>query len=317
MSDLFSLIPVRPKELQVGKPLPWPVYDWHGKLLLAAGAVIESQSQLDGLIGTGYIHDSRWDIETKKPASMSAPLMSKVKRVQSDIANQKEPIEEQKGEQADKDVVLDLDDAKWVVGETLYMQAVDNSSVRYTVRMIGYAKNKSVIVTAPMLDGKFEFIRDGQAFVVRAFSGKKAFAFLASAVKSVHTPYPYLHLSYPKEVRCTVVRKGIRAQVKLIASVTLGVPERTAAATLHDLSTGGTSGTLKEQLGRKGDVGVIKFKLHVADVDEYMNVKAVLRSVVPAENGEGFRHGFEFVDTTVRDRLVLTAFVHQALVESE
>jgi c-di-GMP-binding flagellar brake protein YcgR len=204
-----------------------------------------------------------------------------------------------------------------VVGETLYMQAVDNSSVRYTVRLIGYAKNKSVIVTAPTQEGKFEFIRDGQAFVVRAFSGKKAFAFLASAVKTVHTPYPYLHLSYPKEMRCTVVRRGIRAQVKIIASVTFGRPERTAAAMLLDLSTGGSSGNIKEEIGRKGDEGYVKFKVHVAGVDEFVSLKAVLRSVVPAENNEGFRHGFEFIDTNVRDRLVLTAFVHQTLVESE
>jgi len=136
-------------------------------------------------------------------------------------------------------------------------------------------------------------------------------------VKSVHTPYPYLHLSYPKEMRCTVVRRGLRAQVKLIAAVTLGQPERTAAATLLDLSTGGTSGNIKEQVGRKGDEVFVKFKLHVADVDEFMSLKAVLRSVVPAEDGAGFRHGFEFIDTTVRDRLVLTAFVHQTLVESE
>ncbi|HYD81499.1 MAG TPA: flagellar brake protein [Paucimonas sp.] len=309
MSDLFNLIPVRPKELAVGKPLPWPIYDWHGNLLLAAGVVIESQSQLEGLIGTGFIHDPRWDIEVKKPTSVSAPLMSKAKKVH--------PEPEEKPAPADKEVVMDLDDVKWVVGETMYMQAVDNSNVRYTVRLIGYVKNKSVIVTAPVLDGKFEFIRDGQAFVVRAFSGKKAFAFLASAVKSVHTPYPYLHLSYPKEMRCTVVRRGIRAQVKIIASVSLGDPERTGAATLLDLSTGGTSGILKEQLGRKDDEGRIKFKLHVAETDEYMNLKAILRSVGPAENGEGFRHGFEFIDTTVRDRLVLTAYVHQALVEAE
>jgi c-di-GMP-binding flagellar brake protein YcgR len=309
MSDLFSLIPVRPKELEVGRPLPWPVYDWHGNLLLAAGVVIESQNQLEGLIGTGFIHDSRWDIEVKKPTSVSAPLMSKAKRVQA------EP--EEKPQSTDKDVILDLDDVKWVVGETLYMQAVDNSSVRYTVRLIGYAKNKSVIVTAPTQDGKFEFIRDGQAFVVRAFSGKKAFAFLASAVKTVHTPYPYLHLSYPKEMRCTVVRRGIRAQVKIIASVTFGRPERTAAAMLLDLSTGGSSGNIKEEIGRKGDEGYVKFKVHVAGVDEFVSLKAVLRSVVPAENNEGFRHGFEFVDTNVRDRLVLTAFVHQTLVESE
>ena len=133
----------------------------------------------------------------------------------------------------------------------------------------------------------------GQTYVVRAFSGKKAYAFTAIAVKSVHTPHPYLHLSYPKEIRCAVVRQGARAEVKIIASVSLGEPERTGAAELCDLSIGGTSGIMKQALGKKGEIGRIKFKVNAADHDEYLNLKTVLRSVSPAESGDGFRHGFE------------------------
>lgn len=308
MTDLFSLIPVRPKELEVGRPTPWPIYDWHGNLLLAAGVRIENQSQLDGLIGVGFIHDDRWDLDAKKRQASAAPPMGVRKTVEAP------PPVEDKG---DKEVVMDMDEVRWAVGETLYMQSVENQAVRYTVRLIGYVKGKSVLVTAPTLDGKFEFVRDGAAFVVRAFSGKKAFAFIANALKSVHVPYAYLHLSYPREMRCTVVRKGIRAQVKIIAAVAFESPERSAAATLTDLSTGGASGILREQVGRKGEECAVKFKLHVADVDEFLSLKAVVRSVAPAESGEGFRYGFEFVEVGTRERLILTAYVHKTLVEAE
>ncbi|HYD96891.1 MAG TPA: flagellar brake protein [Noviherbaspirillum sp.] len=312
MADpVVSLMPVRPAELAVGKPLSQAIYDWHGKLLLQAGCVIETKSQLEGLIENGYIHDSAWDL---RPKQAPDPLLTSPSRRPS--ASTEAPAEADQG-QAGKEVIVGLDDVRWYVGETLYLQLIDNPSVRYTVRLIGYVKNKTVMVTAPAVDGKLSFVRDGQTFVVRAFSGKKAYAFITSAVKSLHSPHPYLHLAYPKEVRCTVVRRGVRAQVSIIASVTLGTPERTGAAMLTDLSMGGTSGTIKQVLGQKGEEGLIKFKVHAAGQDEFLSLKMALRSVTPAENGEGHRHGFEFLDVSIHDRLILSAFVHQILAEGE
>lgn len=304
---VVSLVPVRITELAVGKPLQQPIYDWHGNLLLAAGYVIENQSQLDDLIDKGFIHDSAWDINPGVPKS--PPTKVQPKKTAAEAA----PIVES----GSKETVVNMDDVRWYVGETLYLQQIDNPAVRYSVRLIGFVKNKTIFITAPSVDGRLEFVRDGQTFVVRAFSGKNAYAFVAAAVKSVHSPHPYLHLSYPRELRCTVVRRGVRAQVNLIASVSLGRPERTAAAVLNDLSMGGTSGTIKYALGTKGEEGQIKFKVNAAGQDEFLNLRSVLRSVAPLENGEGFKHGFEFMDLSLQDRLILSAYVHQSLVEGE
>jgi hypothetical protein len=310
MADpVVSLVPVRVSELAVGKPLPQAIYDWHGNLLLAAGCVIESKSQLEGLIDNGFIHDSAWDL-APKPAR--EPMLSVSSR-----RNSPEPAPEPQDTNSSKEIVVGMDDVRWCVGETLYLQQIDNPSIRYTVRLIGFVKNKTVMVTAPAIDGKLEFVRDGQTFIVRAFAGKKAYAFVTSAVKSVHSPHPYLHLAFPKEVRCTVVRRGVRAQVKIIASVGLDNPERVGAAVLTDLSMGGASGTLKQLLGQKGEEGQIKFKVHAAGQDEILNLKMVLRSIGPAEGGDGYKHGFEFLDVSIHERLILSAFVHQTLAEGE
>ncbi|NEX62606.1 flagellar brake protein [Noviherbaspirillum galbum] len=310
---VISLVPVRGSELAVGKPLSQSVYDWHGKLLLGAGCVIESASQLESLTESGYVADSTWDLKPAEPKP--SPLMKPSVGAKPEKPAQKPgaPFDDDQG----KEVVTAMDDIRWQVNETLYLQQIDNPNIRYTVRMIGFMKGKMVFVTPPAADGKFEFVREGQIFVARAFSGKKAYAFAAAAMKSVMTPHPYLLLSYPKEVRCTVVRRGVRAAVKLIASVTVGQPERTGAATLTDMSIGGTSGLLKQAIGVKGDEGIMKFKVHAAGQDEFLSVKIVLRSVAQAENGEGFRHGFEFVDLSIHDRLILSAFVHQTLAEGE
>jgi c-di-GMP-binding flagellar brake protein YcgR len=309
MAEPISLIPVRQNEIALGKPLRWAVYDWHGKLLLASGSVVETQSQMDSLIANGFFHDKSWDTELASSRAKS-PLLGRPNK--SNSSKEEAALEE---ESKNKDVVMDMDDVHWFVGETLYLQLHDNAAMRYTVKLIGFVKNKTVFVTAPTLAGKFEFVRDGQTFVVRAFSGKNAYAFTASAVKSIHTPHPYLLLSYPKQVRCTVVRQGARAEVKIIAAVTLDQPERMGATMLTDLSMGGASGSMKELLGKKGEEGRIKFKVHVADQDEFLNLAIVLRSVLLSENGDGFKYGFEFVDVSAHEKMILSAFVHQTLVE--
>lgn len=311
---VISLIPVQASDLMLGMPLQRSLYDWHGKLLCPAGSIISSQEQLDALMESGFVQDSAWDL---KPAPESGPAATAPAPAPRTPPEAPEAAPVAESGTVPKEVVIGLDDVRWFVGETLHLQQIDNPAIRYTVRLIGYVKNKTVFVTAPTVDGKFEFIRDGQMFVVRAFSGKKAYAFTAAAVKSAHSPHPYLHLSYPKEVRCTVVRRGARAQVKIIAAISLGSPEKVGAATLTDLSMGGASATMKQMVGARGDIGRVKFKVHAAGQDEYLNLGVVLRSVSPCENGDGYKHGLEFVDVSIHDRLILSAFVHQTLAEGE
>lgn len=304
MIEAVSLIPIRPSEVEVGKPLLRPIYDWHGKLLLASGFVVENENQLNGLIENGFFHDAGWE-----PSSISAPAGATAANGSSSAAA-KVPT-------PSKEILVDMADVRWSVGETIFLQVLDNSALRYTVKLIGFVKNKTIFVTAPMSDGKFEFIREGQSYIVRAFSGKKAYAFMASAVKSVHTPHPYLHLTYPKQVRCNIVRQAARADVKIIASLSVGDNEaRSGAGMMTDLSVGGASATAKEPLGAKGEVGRVKFKLQAVGQDEFLNLQAILRWVGPAETGPGFKHGFEFVDVAMHDRLILSAFVHQTLVDA-
>ena len=304
MTEAVSLIPIRPSEVEIGKPLRRPIYDWHGKLLLASGFVVESENQLNGLLENGFFQDAGWEPGAATPAADAT-----VAKAAAGTAD-KQPA-------PSKEILVDMADVRWTVGETMFLQVLDNSALRYTVKLIGFVRNKTIFVTAPMSDGKFEFIREGQSYIVRAFSGKKAYAFMASAVKSVHTPHPYLHLTYPKQVRCNVVRQGARADVKIIASLSVGEnEERSGAGVLTDLSVGGASATAKEPLGTKGEVGRVKFKLQAVGQDEFLNLQAILRWVGPVESGPGFKHGFEFVDVAMHDRLILSAFVHQTLVDA-
>ncbi|MCU6433767.1 flagellar brake protein [Undibacterium sp. Jales W-56] len=303
MNELSSLIPIKKTEVKVGQATPWPVYDAWGNLLLESGSIVRNEQQLNDLVENGYCSDTLWADVGKKnsPAAI----------------NKAETAPERPASELTKEAMIELDSVRWHVGEIFYLQVHDNANLRYTVRLIGFVKNKSIMVTAPMIEGKGALVRDGQTFIVRAFPGKKAYAFTASAMKSVFSPHAYLHLSYPKQVRSTTIRQNSRASVKIIAAVTIGEPEQTAAATLGDLSMGGTSGVIKKPLGKKNDIGTIKFKVNAAGNDEYLVLKIILRSVSPTETGDEYRHGFEFIEVPTQAKLILSAFVHQTLAETE
>ncbi len=328
MGDVQGLMSLKHAEITVGQTLAWPVYNQDGDMLSEAGLHIDSEQQLNHLLEVGYCSaDFLWDSIPAKLSDPLTPATANVSAAASTLPATAEPAlatppanqsgSQPKQEELNKESVIELDSVRWHVGEVFFLQTQDNVGTRYTVRLIGYAKNKSLMLTAPMMDGRAALIREGQGFIVRAFPGKKAYAFTSSLIKYVYSPFPYLHLAYPREVRATTIRQAARATVKIIASVTVGNPEQTAAATLGDLSMGGTSGIIKRQLGRKGDTGTVKFRVNAAGSDEYLSLNVILRSVAPTENGLEFRHGFEFVDLSPQARLILSAFVHQTLAEMD
>ena len=296
-----SLMPIPAHLISVGKALPRSIYSAGGDLLLSEGFVIESAEQMETLLSGGYFR-KLGDDGGRISADAQAPT----------VKSAEQPSAAETTEAKTERVMMD--DVRWQVGETFFLHQ-QGAAVRYTARFIGYIKNRTVLVTMPIVDDKYVLIRDGQMFVVRAFSGKKAYAFSAFVVKSVHSPHPYLHLSYPKELGCATIRHRARITVSIIAAVSLDGVVDTAAAVINDMSLGGASASIKHPFGEVGQRGRIKFKINAVGETVFIDICTILRSISPVENGGGCKHGYEFVDLSTHDRLVLSAYFHQAEVE--
>jgi c-di-GMP-binding flagellar brake protein YcgR len=296
-----SLIPVPVHLFKVGKALPRSVYSANGELLLSQGFVIESAEQIATLVDTGYFRQS--EFEGRTDAAKPSPV--EIAHAPASPATAQEHGIEQK---------VFMDDVRWQVGETFFLHQ-QGLSARYTARFIGYIKNRTVLVTMPIVDDKYVLIRDGQIFIVRAFSGKKAYAFSAFVVKSVHSPHPYLHLSYPKELSCATIRHRARIPVNIIASVSMDNQKENVAAIIADMSLGGASANIKHPFGEVGQRGRIKFKINAVGETAFVDLAIILRSIVPSDNGGGCKHGYEFTELSTHDRLVLSAYFHQAEME--
>lgn len=215
-----------------------------------------------------------------------------------------------------------LDQVKLMPGDALQLQPmVEGPQERLTVRIIGVMKPKSVLVTAPMIDGKLIFVRDGQPFLVRAFSGLNVCAFKSKVLKVHHAPFPYLHLSYPDSVQLMRIRKAVRARVQIITAIYDQEGGRQiGAGRIVDLSVGGarihSPSRLDDVLGRAIHVA---FKIRLDDIEEIVEARAIVRSVGEEEDDEEGRKvaalGVQFESLEQKERLLIMNLVYQYLLK--
>lgn len=305
-----ALVPVRGGDLFIGQPAPWPIYNEIGELLLARGSLIETQGQLDGLLEHGLYRNEKWGTEPDSdsvPLPQSRDVLQKRRR-----AKGLRPPAVSRGQES----IVAMDEVRWRIGDVLSLQLKEAPELRYNISLMGSLAGKSILVSAPLKEGKYVHLRDGQVVIVRALSGRRAYAFAATVLKYQNLPYPYLHLSCPREVRCTVIRQDARVDVDVDAFLTMG--SATASTfNLLDLSVGGVSaegpflGVAKDARGR------LKFVINVAGEERGLDLDVVLRTVEADSDPRYARYGLEFVDVTARDRLILSAFVYQTASESD
>lgn len=295
-----SLVPVLKTEIVVGQPLPWAVYDTNRVLLLNKGVVVETEHQLERLLASGLCY--------REKAQRTASLVDDAK--QKDEGGSGRPGE----------VTLSFEQVKLMPGDTLQMQPLmEGQSERYSVRIIGTMKGQSVLVTAPMVDGKLLFLRDGQTFLIRVFSGLNVCAFKAKVLKSQLVPFPYLHLSYPDEVKAMLIRKAMRAPADIIVAVHESEEGRqTGAGRMMDISVGGARVLSNQPLAEKGAHIYLSFKVKLGDMEEYVKTPAIVRSLGEEDSEQGRKQvatGVQFGDLAQSQRLIIMNLVYQHLLK--
>ncbi|HQT31134.1 MAG TPA: flagellar brake protein [Thiobacillus sp.] len=216
---------------------------------------------------------------------------------------------------------LTLDQIKLAIGDSIQLQfQSDVEPSRSFVTLIGYLESQSVIVTTPIINGSMMLVREGQDFVVRLFSGKSAYAFTTSAKRVTNTPYPHLHLAYPKEVRGMVVRGSSRGRIHIICHAT-AEGGRGLACVARDISIGGALIAVSEKIGAVGTLLTLKLRVKVGAAEHVLALNCKIRSVNASRPAEDEKptvlHGLSFEDVTSQDTLVISALLYQNLISAQ
>lgn len=286
----MTLLPLEENEIRIGSPLPWDLMDAEGNVLMEQSRIVDSQPLLDQLFKLGIYR--------------AAPERNaeQEKRAETDPA-------------AHEMQISTLAQIQLAPGDMVQLQTMHATHTeRYQVKMLGFHAPVSIMVTAPMVQGKLVFIKEGQQFLVRGFVGKDAVAYKTRVLKSNLAPFPYLHLAYPESVQSMRIRGSARVPVDLVTSVM--APRGKGAARIVDLSWGGARMLSPQAVADKDEDVTLAFRINPSGLDVYLTIKAKVRAVSKDETHKGqVATGVEFVDLNEQDRLYLTNMVYQNLLK--
>jgi c-di-GMP-binding flagellar brake protein YcgR len=219
-----DLSPLAKGDIEIGKALPFAIFDRSGVLLLAEGQAVNSQKQLDELAAKGLYHNPRWAskfvIQPGKPQidSTALPRMLPAKQAFED------PFE---------------------TGSQLKMFAPGQAKDPFHVRLIGSIPQAAILITHPMRDGKCVFAKEGQVWEFQATYGLSIYRFSSMIEKVLLSPHPLIVMSWPHEthLESQAIRRARRVNCDLPATIRLndskGGSVESITAVIDNISTGG------------------------------------------------------------------------------
>lgn len=214
-----------------------------------------------------------------------------------------------------------VDDLALDVGDVLQLQFLPaESQERHYVKVIGYLQDRSLIVTTPHVNGKYMLVREGQSLAVRLLSGNNIMAFTVNVLRSCARPYPYLHLSYPKQMQAIMVRKAQRVNFKCQAEVhaTNAPAAQSHLVDVEDISTSGALFVSKEPLGEVKGLLSMNLRISVAKEEENLVLVCIIRNHRQRDGRDGKEnlYGVEFQFADRQESIMLHAFVYEQIVNS-
>ena len=206
------------------------------------------------------------------------------------------------------------------IGATIQLQLdAPGEQPRHMVRLIGYVTGGSLIVTTPSVQGKVQFVREGQVFSVRVLRGESVMGFSAKVNASYMKPYPHLHLVYPDNIEQIVVRNSARVATRIPARIRNtkkpDEPEHYHKVDIIDLSETGARMASSDPLGEVADMLQVDFRIKVTGDLEDLSLLADLKStserLEPHEDGERLVHlsGLQFRAVNRLQQLFLHAWL--------
>ncbi len=202
------------------------------------------------------------------------------------------------------------------IGDIVQLQDFASARQHHYVKLIGYLNKKSVLVSHPMQDEKLLFVKKGESFLVRGFSGTKTYEFTADVINVCLAPFPYLHLSFPPKISTVNMRSALRAKIKLVCSVRSKADSPTTA-TIEDMSISGARIHSKTEFGQVGDEVEVSFRLPVDGEEQLFVVPAIIRNEGSVADGVGeeklILSGLEFHQPDGYERTLLHNFIYKSL----
>lgn len=217
-----------------------------------------------------------------------------------------------------------LDQLQLHIGDRLQLELLtDSTRSHYYTLLVGYVPGHSVLLRTPLVQNLPIPIREGEPVLVRTFSGLHASMFESTVNRVCRSPFPYLHLAYPRTVQQTLIRSALRVRVNLVGTA-LNPGKRgdelPNPITIADLSVSGALLESDTMLGEAGNAIELAFKFLVQpnNYEVRLATAAEIQSVRKTRQKRGLEevyvHGVRFTGLHTTESLLLQSFIQQVLL---
>ncbi|WP_454763633.1 flagellar brake protein [Cupriavidus campinensis] len=301
------MIQLLPQDLPVGQPLPWPLHDGEGNLVLGSGSVIPDARDLALVFRHGAV--CRPDDMSEAGNEPDGPATSRLAAG---------PLGLQ-------------------VGTLLHVKTPGERSRAAASRLIGFI-DQGLFVTWPTLGGLDLTLQAGEPLLVRGFSGQAIHSFTSTITAVCRSPFRYLVLSAPAQTEQMPVRRAARVPTRLAAylvengvgeedeapsaAAVAGVAEHVTTGLarlglLSDLSTGGALVQTSHPAPPVGRKVRLSFQLRTASLDAEVIVDGWVRSApASVDDAEFPAFGVAFDALGERELTLLQCFIYEQLLNS-
>lgn len=280
----------------VGVPLPWPIFDRQGYTVFAPGDVIADRKMLTHLVADGLLRDV--DV---LPEDADAPSWLETgSRVPSEIFPP-----------------LGIKPQIW---ERVQLRLLGKEAQAYYVaHLIGYIKNRSILLTAPESAGQRIGMSAGERLEVRMFTGGNIYVFQSVIQRICTSPSHYMHIDYPSRLRMQKLRRSPWAAVGLTATASNPHGAETLARIVN-LSPDGAQLQIAAAMGSKRQPLRLSFNAAIDGLHGTLVLESLIQHVHPARvRGDEppglLEYGVEFRNVAERDALWLRALVYRRIAE--
>ena len=187
---------------------------------------------------------------------------------------------------------------------------------KYTVQLLGYAENKSVLISSPLREGKAVLLDKDSVLTIRLLLGKNVCAFETKVLYRSLQPYTYYHLAYPDEITVLQVRNSERVDTHIETSVDSDfdiIGDWPRAALIKDLSKTGASMVTQSRLGEKGQEILLQFEVTVSGINKRICLPSIIRNVETntTTDVQDYIVGVQFLDLTDEETLTLSTYIYE------
>lgn len=216
----------------------------------------------------------------------------------------------------------DKKDFKVNLGDPVQLQFVpENGRDRLNAKVIGHAPGKSLIISAPSVNGKLPLLKENQPFIVRMLQGNNVYGFESAILKYYSVPFPHLHLRHPRDIECIVVRGSRRVGTELVVSVSTSVaPGKILSVSMINTSATGALLQTVELLGELDSEISISIELEVVNIKKYLRIKAIIRNISTPQDRKDDedmlnKYGVQFTGLSEDHILIINAYVYEQIVQ--